>query len=152
MGFPREDGRFPLTIKTDMGRAVEFIAKAQFWAIAPRKSPHCIRPDSYSDDLTLGSFTPSRYTWAGVQRKGIFFHIKDSVSIIDHDIQAVYLYFFMAKESRLPGAIRASLAYIATVERETHRGLPVGQIARVRKISIGAETPMIPGAPKNPPV
>ena len=65
--------------------------------------PTCTRPDSYNNDLELAPFTPSRYTWAVEQRKGMVCHVTDSRDPMDHIRKAMGLEFPLAKPVRLPG-------------------------------------------------
>ena len=80
----------------------EFMQKAQIRAFDPNWIPPCVRPESYNNDLEMASFMPSRYTWAGEQRKGMVCHITDSKDPVDHTRKAMGLEFFIAKEVPYP--------------------------------------------------
>ena len=95
-------------------------------------SPH--RPKSYNDNLRLGSFRPSRYTWAGEQRKGLNTFIEDSSSIEDHINKAVQSDFFLAKEIPLPPEVVKSLSIVARSDPQALRAWWKLQLEKVRGV------------------
>ena len=43
----------------------DFTNKAKLGPFGPSTLPPCVRPESYNNDLDLGSFRPIKYTWSG---------------------------------------------------------------------------------------
>ena len=91
------------------------------------------KPTSFNDDLRLGSFRPSRYTWAGEQRKGIAMHIEAS-SIDDHLQKAIRADFFLSKEIPLPPEVIKSIGVIANSDPRALRAWWKLQLARVKGV------------------
>ena len=73
-----------------------FIEKARIDPFESSKIPVITRPKSYNHDLELKSFTPSRYTWSGEQRKGLTCHITNSADAVGHMRKAMGLEFFLS--------------------------------------------------------
>ena len=101
--------------------------------------PPCQRPESCNNDLELGSFRPSRYTWDGEQRRGIFCHIAESSSIIDHVDKEMDLEFFLSKEVPLPSEVGQSLKMIVGANPIQIKQFWHDQILRVERIAQQAE-------------
>ena len=101
-----------------------------------------MRPDSYNNDLELASFIPSRYTWAGEQRKGTICHITDSKDPVGHTKKAMGLEFAIEKEAPLPSEVKASLEFIQNVTYEEATEFWTAQLSKVRGIVAAAATQM----------
>ena len=111
-----------------------FKVRAQIRPFESEKIPPCLKPTSYNNDLELGTFTPSKFTWAGEQRKGLDCHITDSTDIEDHTRKAMDLEFFLAKPVPLPDEIRESLEFIKGAETADISEFWTNQLMMVRKI------------------
>ena len=81
--------------------------------------PPFTKPGTCEDDLALSAFRPSRYTWAGEQRKGISMHIRDATSVADHIDKAMREEFYLSKEIPLPPEIETSLKVVAKYKEKT---------------------------------
>ena len=65
----------------------------------PDLIPPLARPTSFNDDLSLGSFRPSKHVWSGEQRRGISMHVADAISIPDHVMKGLGLEFSWQRTS-----------------------------------------------------
>lgn len=91
-------------------------------------------PSSYSDDVRLGPYSPSRYTWEGGKRKGIPMHIQDESSIDDHLREAIRAYFFFAKEIPLPQEAMRPIGIVSDPNSQALRAWWEIQLGRVKGI------------------
>lgn len=89
------------TTKGPTGVVGNFRRKACVRPFEPGSIPTCTRPESYNNDMELGSFKPIKYTRAGEQRKGAVCHITDSVGRMGHTPKAMGLEFPHAKPAPL---------------------------------------------------
>ena len=96
------------------------------------------RLPSYNDELRLGSFLPSRYTWAGEQRKGISMHIKDSSPSEGHARKSVESDFSLANEIPLPPEALRSIDIVAYSNPQAVRACWGIQFERVKGVVRGA--------------
>ena len=81
---------------------------------ATRIPPVHITQD-FNGDLVIGSFTPSRYTWSGEQRRGVSMYIADASSMSDHVLKAMGQEFYLSGDIPLPSEITDSLRVISTM-------------------------------------
>ena len=88
--------------------------------------------------MELRSFLPSKYTWAGEQRKGSTCHITNSTDAIDHAKKAMGLEFFLAKPAPLPVEIQESISFIKKVGGETAMAFWNDQLQKVKQIVVHA--------------
>ena len=124
--------------KTRKAKVDEFIKNATIGAFDPGWIPPCTRPESFNNDLEMASFMPSRYTWAGEQRKGMVFHITDSIGPADHTRKAMGLEFSIAKAAPLPSEVTTSLDFNQNVTTEEATEFWTTQLATVREIVAAA--------------
>ena len=82
--------------------STSFMINATVRPFRPACIPPMTRPPSFNDDLTLGSFRPSKLVWSGEQRRGVSMLISDASSISDHVMKSLDLEFFLAKDIPLP--------------------------------------------------
>ena len=120
--------------RTSHANLTHFRETARLKPFTPGEIPPCIRPNSYNNDLELGSFTPSKYTWAGEQRRGVVCHVTDSSDPMDHTRKAMDIEFFLAKPIPLPAEIKASLSFIQDVDANEVTDFWLEQLAVVRGI------------------
>ena len=118
----------------------QFKMRAQIKPLDSGRIPACVKPASYNNDLELGTFTPSKFTWAGEQRKGLDCHITESTDIDDHTRKALDLEFFLSKPVPLPAEIRESLEFIRGAETNDVADFWTKQLMMVRKVVDDAKT------------
>ena len=119
---------------------VKFMERAKIKKFEKGAIPPCHKPTSYNNDLELGTFIPSKYTWSGEQRKGLDCHITDSTSIDDHTRKAMDLEFFLAKPVPLPDEIKDSVEFIRNARTEDVLDFWTNQLATVREVVQEAES------------
>ena len=95
---------------------------------------------SYNNDLELGAFSPSKFTWAGEHRKCLTCRITDSKGPAGHTFKAMGLEFCLAKPVPLPGEIRESLEFAQWADNHVVSQFSTDQLAKVRKIADDAKT------------
>ena len=88
--------------------------------------------------MELTSFIPSKYTWAGEQRKGMTCHITDSTDPIGHTRKAMDLEFFLAKPTPLPQEMKDSIEYIHDLDTTDVTEFWTNQLRKVRDIATEA--------------
>ena len=116
----------------------EFIKRARLKPFDPSTFPPCLKPESFNNDLNTGSFTPSKYTWGGEQKRGILCHVTDSKDIQGHVRKSVDLEFFLGKDVPLPQEIKESLEFLTTNDEVTTQRFWKEQLEMVRQIVSGA--------------
>ena len=82
----------------------------------PSKVPKLNYQQDCNDDLRLGSFEPSRFVWAGLQRKGVSPLIEDPKDYIDHILRATRAIFPLTVDMPLPEEITESLTFLMYTE------------------------------------
>ena len=112
----------------------QFKTRAQIKPFDNGRIPACTKPASYNNDLELGTFTPSKFTWAGEQRKGLDCHITNSTDTEGHTRKALDLEFFLSKPVPLPGEIRESLEFIKGAETNDVADFWTKQLMTVRQV------------------
>ena len=91
--------------------SVNFMINATARPFRPDIVPPIVRPVTFNDDLTLGSFRPSKHVWSGEQRRDVAMRVTDASSIRDHVMKGLDLEFFLAKDIPLPDEIGESMNF-----------------------------------------
>ena len=106
-----------------------FISNALLMGSDPSAIPVCGPDASYNNDLTIGSFRPIRYTRAGGDRRGSFFHINWSPAILDRVEKATQQKFFLNNDMPLPPEVGISVMF-PTWGYDQYGLCPLGRTAR----------------------
>ena len=131
----------PTTPEEERRRIVSaFKANATIPTYDPSLIPTCRRPDSYNNDLRLGCFTQSKYTWAGEQRKAMISHITDSTDAFGHAKKAMGLEFFLAKPAPLPGEIKDPIQLIQHATKDEALDFWIDQLGKFKRVVSDAAT------------
>ena len=97
------------SVSPTSANSVLYMIKATVRPFNPAVIPPLARPAGFNDDLALGPFRPSKYVWAGEQRRGVAMHISDAVSIEDHVMKSLGLEFFLANDIPLPPEMETAM-------------------------------------------
>ena len=114
--------------------SVQFMISATVRPFRPDLLPPLVRPQSFNDDLNLGSFRPSRHVWSGEQRRGIATHVTDAVAIADHVMKSLDMDFFLAKDIPLPEEISAAMTFMLSTPLSLQADFWKDQLARVKQV------------------
>ena len=112
--------------------SVLFMINATVRPFRPDIVPPLVRPATFNDDLTLGSFRPSKHVWSGEQRRGVAMHVTDASSIQDHVMKGLDLEFFLAKDIPLPEEISDAMSFMLSTPLSLQVDFWADQLKRVR--------------------
>ena len=90
-------------------------------AIIPKFNPSKVPKLGYqqdcNDDIRLGSFQPSKFVWAGLQKKGVSPLIEDPKDYIDHILRATIAVSPLTVDMPLHGEITEPLKFLMYKDR-----------------------------------